>query len=234
MTGRLVRQIDLVSAERDAMFALLDAHFEGVTRDQFDRDLREKNWVVLIEEAKQLFGFSTILAYQATVAKERINVICSGDTIVSPAAWGSMAFPRTWIRSVYGLREAYPDGRLIWLLLTSGFRTYRLLPVFWSEFYPRAAAVTPPAWHRMLSDLASQRFGPQFCPERGIVRFENPQRLRPQFSVVPEGRRDDPDVEFFIQQNPGFVQGDELVCIADLSPENLTPAGRRVVNGACR
>ena len=77
MTGRLVSQIDLDLSERDRMFALLDAHFDGVTRAQFDRDLAEKNWVVLIEDAKQLFGFSTMLAYETTTADERISVICS-------------------------------------------------------------------------------------------------------------------------------------------------------------
>jgi len=34
-------------------------------------------------------------------------------------------------------------GRYVWLLITSGFRSYRFLPLFWREFYPRYDSVTP-------------------------------------------------------------------------------------------
>lgn len=218
------------------MFALLETHFEGVLREQFDRDLAEKNWTVFIEDNEKLLGFSTLLVYSANVMDEPLTVVCSGDTIVSPAAWGSMAFPRTWIESVYQIRDIQSHGRLIWLLLTSGYRTYRFLPVFWQEFYPQIDVQTPEKWQRMLKALATERFGSQYCPDRGIVRFPRPQRLRPELACVPEARRSDPHVQFFLDCNPGHKQGDELVCVADLDPTNLTPAGKRVVYGAseCR
>jgi hypothetical protein len=234
MTGRLVRQSDLADSQRDAMFALLNDYFDGVTRAQFDHDLHEKDCAVLIEQGEKLVGFSTLAAYPMTVAGERLNVICSGDTIIAPAAWGSMMFPRTWIRSVYRIRESMPQGRLIWLLLTSGFRTYRLLPVFWREFYPRAGCATPPSWQAMIDELADARFGGQYSRESGIVRLANPQRLRGTLAVIPESRRNDADIRFFCEKNPGHPLGDELVCIAELSPANLTVAGERMVFGASR
>lgn len=214
------------------MFALLDEHFEGVSRAQFDVDLAEKNWIVLVEDGETLFGFSTLLVYPTTASGQAMTVVCSGDTIVSPAAWRSMAFPRTWIHSVYKLDEFYPRARLIWLLLTSGYRTYRLLPVFWREFYPRFDRPTPPEWLDLLVELARQRFGAQFFPAKGIVRFARPQKLRGQLALVPPGRTADADIRFFLERNPGFAMGDELVCIADLHPDNLTRAGRRIVYGA--
>ena len=52
------------------------------------------------------------------------------------------ALPRTWIASVNRLRQHFPLGRYWWLFLTSGYRTYRFLPVFWREFWPRPEAGT--------------------------------------------------------------------------------------------
>jgi hypothetical protein len=126
------------------------------------------------------------------------------------------------------------DGRLIWLLLTSGFRTYRFLPVFLREFYPRFGRQTPAEWDRMRLELATARFGSLYCPQRGVVRFAQPQRLRPELAEIPPGRALDPDVQFFLERNPGHVHGDELVCIASLDQDNLAPAGRRVVYGTAR
>jgi benzoyl-CoA reductase/2-hydroxyglutaryl-CoA dehydratase subunit BcrC/BadD/HgdB len=48
---------------------------------------------------------------------------------------------------------------------------------------------------------------------------------------VPDGRRDDPHVAYFLQQNPGWREGDELVCLTEIDDENLTVAGRRMIRG---
>ena len=53
------------------------------SRTQFDHDLQEKDWVIFIERAGTLLGFSTLAAYSTSVAGERLNVVCSGDTIVA-------------------------------------------------------------------------------------------------------------------------------------------------------
>ena len=65
------------------------------------------------------------------------------DTIVRRDAWGSSALPRTWIASVNALRRHYPRGRYYWLLITSGYRTYRFLPLFWRNFAPCFDEPTP-------------------------------------------------------------------------------------------
>ena len=54
MNGRLLRRADLRTAERARMFALLSTHFHGVDRCTFDRDLDEKNWVLLFEDGAEL------------------------------------------------------------------------------------------------------------------------------------------------------------------------------------
>src|SRR4051794_21991317 len=132
-----VAREDLTQVERAEMFHLLAAHFEGVTPAQFSQDLMEKNWAILIRRGERLVGFSTLLAYESTFQKEPVSVLYSGDTIVAPDAWGSSALARGWITTANQLRERYPRGKYYWLLLTSGFRTYRFLPVFWREFFPR-------------------------------------------------------------------------------------------------
>ncbi|MDJ0694121.1 hypothetical protein [Mastigocoleus sp. MO_188.B34] len=38
----------------------------------------------------------------------------------------------------------------------------------------------------------------------------------------------DPHIEFFDRMNPGHLNGDELVCLTEISETNLTPAGKRM------
>ncbi|HKB08963.1 MAG TPA: hypothetical protein VKF61_11840 [Candidatus Polarisedimenticolia bacterium] len=234
MTGRLVRRSDLGDAERASMFALLSRHFEGVTRRGFESDLGEKNWVVVLEEAGRLVGFSTLLIYEGPGGGEPLTVVYSGDTIMERGAWNTAALPGSWIAAVRTLREWHPAGRLYWLLLTSGFRTYRFLPVFWREFHPRHDAPMLPETAALLSRLAADRLGASFLPASGTARLPRPQVLKPELRFVPEGRSTDPHIAFFLERNPGWVDGDELVCLTEIAYENLTPAGRRMwTRGRC-
>ena len=225
---------ELSPAEREEMFALLGRHFEGVARDQFERDLFEKNVVLTLRDSASgaLGGFSTMLVYETRVEGSPVSVVCSGDTIVDPSAWNSAALPREWIAAVNRLRGDYPNGPYYWLLITSGFRTYRLLSTFWQRFYPRHDEATPPGEQRLLDALAGDRFGEQYDGESGIVRLHRPQVLRPHLAGIPPQRMDDPHVEFFARRNPGHARGDELACLCELTEDNLTRAGRRMVYGA--
>jgi hypothetical protein len=231
--GRLVRREDLTEAEREAMYGLLAGSFAGVTRERFAADLAEKTWALLLEDGAGLQGFSTLLLYESSLPGEGVcTVVYSGDTIVDPAAWRSAALPRCWIGAVRRLREEHPRGRLWWLLLTSGFRTYRFLPVFWRDFWPRWNAPTPPEAQTRLDLLAREKLGGFYLQEQGIVRFPQPQRLRDTLDRVPEGRLADPHVAFFLAKNPGWREGDELACLTEIAEDNLTAAGRRMWRGS--
>jgi len=57
VTGTLLPRTDLTRSQRAAMLALMQEHFAGVTEELFDRDLAEKNWVILLEDDRgQLRG----------------------------------------------------------------------------------------------------------------------------------------------------------------------------------
>jgi len=221
----------LTAPERAEMFDLLAAHFDGVTAGQFARDLDEKHWVLRIRRAGRLVGFSTLQVLETAYLGRPVHVVYSGDTIVAPEAWGSPILARAWIALVREIQTSAPGAPWYWLLLSSGFRTYRFLPVFWQQFWPRHDAPTPPAEQGLLGALARQRFGDQFDEAAGIVRFEQPQRLRTMLALVPDQRVADPHVAFFLSRNPGHAEGDELVCLTDLGEANLTAAGRRMVRG---
>jgi hypothetical protein len=223
------RRESLSVCERGEMFDLLATHFEGVGREQFDRDLDEKNWAIQIRRNGRLRGFSTLLTRAVEMDGNPVTAIYSGDTIVAPEAWNSPALPRAWIAAVNHIRSAVPGRPCYWLLLSSGFRTYRLLSVFWREFYPRCDAVTPPEVQCRLSQLARVQYGDAYDAAANIVRFPRPQILRPELRAIPAGRKAHPDVAYFLAKNPGHERGDELVCITEVSEENLTRAGQRMV-----
>ena len=210
------------------MYSLLGNHFGGVRREVFEADLDTKNWVILLEDSSELKGFSTLLMYETEFEGKVESVVYSGDTIMDPSAWCSSVLSRTWIASVKKLRQEYSQGKLYWLLISSGYRTYRFLPTFWKEFYPRHDTSTPPRTKALLEFLARDRFGNCYNEASGVVRLPHPQVLQEGLRGIPVERLQDPHIRFFDRQNPSHLQGDELVCLTEICEENLTPAGRRM------
>jgi len=228
LSGRVVGRCSIDCATRNAMFHLLTSHFVGVDGATFDRDLAEKTAVILLEDQDGgLRGFSTLLVYTTGAAGRPATIVYSGDTIVERGWWGNPALARTWIHAVQRLAP-YEGADVYWLLLTSGFRTYRFLPVFYKSFYPRFDEPTPAETQALLDAIAGEQFGARYDRSTGIVRFTRPQALVSDLLDVPDGRLLDPHIRFFLERNPGFLAGDELVCVTRIREDNLTAAARRM------
>ena len=214
------------------MYALFSHYFEGVSERRFITDLDEKQWIIRFTRGSVLCGFSSLRFSRHVHLEKPISVLSSGDTIMAPAARSTTVLARTWIGAVNRLRGFYGEPDLVWLLLVSGFRTYRLLPVFWQEFYPCFHRLTPADVQAQMHTVAAALFGDQYSAADGVVRFAEPQVLKAEHNGVPAARREDPHVNFFVSRNPSHSQGDELVCWAPLSHENLTEAGSRMWHSA--
>lgn len=234
MIGELIPRSALSTDDVSDMYRLFRQHFERVSEHRFRLDLEQKHWVIRLRDRHGLHGFSSLRFLRTKCAGQALNVLYSGDTIVASEARGTTILARTWIDSVRRLSQYYGAPELHWLLLVSGFRTYRLLPVFWREFFPRFSDPTPAHVRATIDALGASVFGDRYDAADGIVRFAEPQPLRPELSRIPANRLEDPHVRFFAERNPGHVNGDELVCWTRLSHDNLTDAGLRMWHSSDR
>jgi hypothetical protein len=210
------------------MYELFCSQFENVPREQFYADLDEKNWVMLLQDDGKVVGFSTLDVYETTINDQQMTLVYSGDTAVDRETWSDSALSYHLMGAFGWLRHHYSCDHLYWFLLVSGYRTYRLLPVFSDVFYPRYDRATPADVQALMDGMAAQRFGANYDPASGIVRLENPSILREGYRGIPENRLSDPDIAFFAERNPGHLQGDELVCFCELAEDKLTRIGKRL------
>ena len=233
LVGSMVPIAAVTLSERREMYGLMRTYFDGTTRARFESDLREKESVILLrdERSGRIQGFST---FTRMTADGLVVAFFSGDTIVDRDFWGETVLARIWGETVFAEAEriaaATPATSVYWFLISSGYKTWRFLPLFFREFYPNLGAPTPPHLRRLLDTLGTPRFGDESLPARGVVRFRDPTPLRRGVAELTEARLRDPRIAFFARMNPGHAQGDELACIAKLSRANLTRAGLRMIS----
>ncbi|MBI3736264.1 hypothetical protein HY256_07095 [Candidatus Sumerlaeota bacterium] len=237
LEGKLREVIRVTPGERDQMFALMDRYYLGMKRPEFEADLDEKQWVIqLIQpETGRIQGFSTQVIMKTEVGERTVKALFSGDTIIAPEYWANNNFIQVWGRFALSLmdaaEESFPPVELYWFLISKGYKTYRFLPVFFHEFYPRHDVESSRKVRRVIDALGRHKYPERYDPARGVICAENDDscRLREDVAQVTPERLADPHVRFFLRRNPEHARGDELCCIAPLTRANFTRAAYRAI-----
>lgn len=233
LTSRIVAVSTVSSSEREEMWNLYRRFYAGTHRALFERDLAQKDSLLLLHDGEgRIQGFSTMAVGVVEFEGRPIRYVFSGDTIIDRAHWGTQALAFTWLRYVGELKREHPELPLFWFLIVKGHRTFRYLPTFAREFYPHWERGTPAHIAALMNMLARERFGEAFDDEHGVIRHaESRGHLAEPFAEASEREAGREDVKYFLKRNAGYRKGDELVCLCELSAENLRPLARRLFTG---
>jgi hypothetical protein len=230
LIGRVVETGELSHNQKNEMFHLLQNNFDGYTKENFDRDLEEKDHVILLEDSlNRIGGFTNIQNFQVSYDNKTIRGTFSGDTIVDPVYWNKHDMFKVWLKYNIKKREESEDP-LYWFLICSGCRTYKIVPAFFAEFYPKFDSVGTSQQKEILDIMAKYKFGNSYNSETGIIQFSPPkERLKQDLANITDGQIRNLHVKYFLKKNPEYYLGDELACIIEISEKNLTPMGKRLL-----
>jgi hypothetical protein len=214
------------------MAALYFAYYEGTDENQFLTDLDNKTEALLVYHAGSLVGFTTLQYYLPTWQGGPIRVVYSGDTIVDRAHWGQQALAYTWIAHMGEIMRQTPDLPMYWFLIVKGHRTYRYLPAFGKSFYPHWT-IDRSDLKPLADALAREKFGDDYNPRTGVVEFSRSRgHLKQEIALPTPEECGKPAVRYFLQRNPDYRRGHELVCLCEISEQNMKPLTRRIFSQA--
>jgi hypothetical protein len=222
------RIFDLTDQDRRTMADLYLSYYDGTSESLFLTDLANKTEVLLVYCDDVLVGFTTVAFYERRWNNQPILVVFSGDTIVDQAHWRQHALAFAWIARMGSLQQENPRRLVYWFLIVKGHRTYKYLPAFCNSFYPHWAIDRSDL--KLLADvLARERFGDAYNPVSGVVEFpESKGHLKPHIAFPTDRDKTKQAVRFFLEKNPEYLRGHELVCLSEIAPANLKPLARRI------
>ncbi len=203
------------------MYDLMEQYYDNVSFSDFTRDLSKKSAsIVLRDRARsQIEGFST-LQHVVVASEGRIRRgIFSGDTVVSKKYWGNRQLGKMFLRYFFLQKAKRPWSPLYWLLISKGYKTYLLMANNLNEYYPRCEEPTPHPKQKLLDAFYDALYPKQFQPSTGLIVPAGAScKLRegvagPSEELIATNER----VKFFVEKNPGWDQGNELACIAEVS-----------------
>ena len=222
----------LTGRERGEMLLLMEKYYLGVERRTFERDLDEKEHVMLLRDRAdggRVVGFSTLMSLEVEVCGRPVRAIFSGDTVVEERFRRSRGLAYEVTRYFAALLES-SAAPLYYVLICKGWRTYRILPFLFRQFSPRFDRPTADAHRQMMHAFGAQRYPEEYDAESGLIVFRGrTQRIRPGSAEALGRTRGDPHLEFFARKNPDHLRGDELVCVAPVAAWNFTEAFRKLL-----
>ncbi|BAF60449.1 hypothetical protein PTH_2268 [Pelotomaculum thermopropionicum SI] len=206
----------LAEADVSQMYELMLKYYSNLDPGIFRNDLNEKDHVLLFrEDDGTIAGFTSSLIIRLNIAGVVRKLLYSGDTVMDRKYWGMSHLQNYWFTYISSLPE-FKEGDFYWLLLSKGYRTYRFLPYYFNLFWPRYDAPTPPLVKAMIEGFANLKFPDVFDRASGIIR-SGCDYVKPGVADMEERHLQDLHIEYFARVNPGYVRGDELVCVAELS-----------------
>jgi len=208
----LLREADIAAMER-----LYREFYVGADEADFRRDLEEKDYAIILR-GTGVCGFSTMKLVEVA----GMRVLFSGDTVVETSQRGQWGLAGGFGHMIKFVECMFPDETAYWFLISKGARTYRFLPTFFRRYVP--GPVADADLSARLARVASALYPREYSPATGVLHFVGKKdRLRDDLL-----RRDTESVRFRAL-NPGWMNGDELCCLAPLATDNLNRLGLRVI-----
>lgn len=229
--GEIIKIDSLTIETINAMYALMDEFYDRITPSAFQKDLSEKDYsIMLYGQNNALKGFSTQKIMQITVGKQEMYGVFSGDTIIHKDYWGSLALFKVFIQHFLAYGEKYPE--FYWFLISKGYKTYKILPVIFKEFYPRVNVETP-SWEKsIMHAFGKTKYSHEYDETSGVIKYKTVKdRLKDGVAEITEKQLKDKDIQYFLSVNPEYDQGNDLVCLTKLCVDNLRPTARRLLWG---
>jgi hypothetical protein len=211
----------ITKAEKHRMYELMDEYYANVAWNEFRDDLANKQWVLVLRSLNaSLVGFSTQKIFDFHFEGNIYRIVFSGDTIIDKMYRGTQELAWGFGRFMLDIQQQCPAQPLYWLLTSKGVRTYRYLPLYFQDFFPRFDQPTPSRVGRLMDGLGAYLFASRYDNGRRLLlASEGGQCLR-EFDI-PDRDSANPHFRYFIERNPNHRKGEELVCLAEFSRDNL-------------
>ncbi len=224
LKGATVARDALTERQRAQMLSLMQVCYAGVSAERFARDLDDKQYVILLSASRtgELVGFSTLRVVEERMGGRAVEIVFSGDTVIHPDYWGQKELQVRFTRFLLQRKLRHPLRPLFWLLLSAGYKTYLLAVNHFPRTVPRHDWEPPAERRDFLNALTGRWFGEQFDADKGTVRFADAHyRVREGVSPIDREAAQHPHIAYFARKNPGHVEGEELVVLAELRARDV-------------
>ena len=231
LTGSVHKVQTLTRDDQAIMFGLMCKFYDHMHAGVFEKDLRAKDFCLLLrDEDGAIQGFSTQKILTLDVGGRKVSGFFSGDTIIHKDYWGSPELFKVCMSYFMEYGKRY--DAFYWFLTSKGYKTYKIMAKFFLTFYPSFRQATPPHEKSVMDAYAALLYPGEYDPATGVIQYKSVKdALKKGVADITSSTLRDKDTAFFAKVNPGYLHGDDLVCLTRMSESNLTAFAKKRLIG---
>ena len=186
-----------------------------------DLSKRERLAVFASPNQSEIAGISTYDIVKENFEGRDAVMIFSGNTWVHPDWRGRNLTTWFGLSTFLRVRLSYPFTPIYLFFGSSNYKSYLFISRNLKTYWPRRDRSTPEWESRYIQHLAQRVYNATICPET-LVWKEGARRSFTQSDTgAGERAATDPDIQYYVSTNPGYVHGERLMCLAPLSLSNI-------------
>jgi hypothetical protein len=107
-----------------------------------------------------------------------------------------------------------------------------MLPTFYNTFYPNYKEETPEEIKAIIDAFGKFYSLEEYDEKTGVICYKGlKDKLKENVADITEERLRDKNIAFFVDRNPDYIKGNDIICITKLSKSNLKKRIQRFLLG---
>lgn len=210
------------------MYLLMSTFYDDTNEEVFLKDFYAKDYCLALYAEEKLVGFTTQKVMELEVEGKKIHGVFSGDTIIHKDYWGDIELFVVWANFWFDYAKKYEE--FYWFLISKGYKTYRMLPLFWKQYYPCYKEETPEYEKKIIDAYASTLYPEEYNKSTGVIEYKTTKdKLKNGVADIGERELKRKEVAYFVEKNPGYIHGNDIACLAKIDRAQLKRTAEEIL-----
>ena len=203
------------------------------TKESFMARIKKNNYYSFYTLNGKIVGFTGLRINRTVIEGKKHLFIYFGQTVIDAAHRGKSLIPVTGTKLYLKYWREILSSRTFFWADALTYKAYLVFAKSLEEFYPNRQMNNPESIQKVIDHIGREHYGTYYNFGVGTVRKEQILVNDPCINI-PLKYRQDPDIRFYTQANPGYTQGQGLITIAPLSGTNFMRLAKRLMIKAMR
>ena len=223
---------DFSTSVKEEMWNVYHKYYH-YTKESFMARIRKNNYYSFYKVNGKIIGFTGLRISRAMIDGKKHLFIYFGQTVIDAAYRGKSLIPVTGAKLYLKYwREILSSKTFFWADALT-YKAYLVFAKSVEEFYPNHQMSNPGHIQKVIDYIGQEHYGAYYNLGLGTVRKDQMLVNDPCINI-PLKYRQDPDIRFYTEANPGYTHGQGLITVAPLSGTNFMMLAKRIMKKAVR
>lgn len=200
--------IDLASGELSSTEGLVAA-------------LKQRQRIALYRYKGEIVGIAALDILPEEFEGKKACAIYTGNTWVRNDFRNANLIQSLAFISMLEAKARYPLHRLYWFFGSNNYMSYRLMYRNFDQFWPSPNEQTPNWEHSYMQHLGITFFDETLNKDTLVWSQPYSRSFKDSDTQLSEKLMQDTYIQYYLERNPGYTQGDRLMCMAPLDRNTI-------------